>query len=255
MARRQFDQATLIVYGVFGAIFVFSVYSAQGSTFSLGDLWGLDGLLFRWGVYGCFSICAIVVDSIAVSMVAQWFGDSRPVRLGRRQVKLRPHADTFGTYIIPFASVIGLGFPFGWAKAIELNPMVYKRKWQIVVTRMSGIVANLLVSGLLVFIAFSFFYDSAGPKQDLSTVGYEATMMAAAACGLLAILYLVPIYPLAGSAWLEAVMPHAWRDRYYKIRPWLIIGFGVVLLLATRVFTSIASELLNWWFGLFANWS
>jgi Zn-dependent protease len=249
MARREIDRTTMIVYGVLAAIFVFSVYSARGAQFSLGDVWGYDGVAFRWGVYAILSMCAIVIDSVAVATVAQWYGDGRPSRLGRRRLALKPHADVFGTYIMPFVSVIALTFPFGWAKPIELNPIAFKKKRHMVITRLSGIVANLLVAGVVVFALSTVF--PADISGFVSVFAASTLSLFAVACCLLAVLYMMPVHPLPGAAWLEAILPPSWQPRYYRIRPYLIIVFGIILLFATRVFTSFAARFLNWWLNLF----
>jgi Zn-dependent protease len=144
-------------------------------------------------------IIAITIHQFFYALTSVLLGDNLPKKEGR--VTLNPLKQ-----IEPVGFIIMLISMFGWGKPVNINPAYYKdKKYGTLVVSFSGITANLCLAALsalmLKFTALPLLGDVV--LQDI--VFYNI---------VLAILNLIPVYPLDGyRILLVCVKPNF----YFKI--------------------------------------
>src|SRR5437868_14005710 len=92
-------------------------------------------------------ILAITVHEFSHGLVATWFGDTLPRRVGRLTLNPLKHLDPLGTLMI----LIG---PIGWGRPMPINPGEMRNPnigWAL--SSLAGPVSNVLAASLMVLIA------------------------------------------------------------------------------------------------------
>ncbi|MCX8007367.1 MAG: site-2 protease family protein [Coriobacteriia bacterium] len=140
---------------------------------------------------------AIVFHEVAHGYSALALGDTTAKDAGRLSLNPLKHIDPFGTVLLPLLMTATLGFGFGYAKPVPVNPWRFRgdRRVGMALTGVAGPAANLamaLVSALIVR-ALGWLV---GPVADLAwTAAYAFCMVNLA----LMLFNLVPIPPFDGS--------------------------------------------------------
>jgi len=166
-------------------------------------------------------IPSILLHEIAHGAVAYAFGDDTAKRAGRLSLNPVRHVDPLGTLILPaIMALSGLGV-FGWAKPVPVNPsrMRHPRNHSLIVS-LAGPATN---AGLaLVAVAALRWFSAPGVAAEVRfavinggfaalSVGDRLLFLLGFLNVSLAVLNLLPIPPLDGSAIVERLLPaRAW---------------------------------------------
>jgi Zn-dependent protease len=100
---------------------------------------------------------SLSLHEFAHALVAQWAGDDTAVRAGRLTLNPLSHIDPVGTVLVPLLCLMqslsgGVGFFFGWAKPVPVNPNRFKKLvWDVYVSG-AGPLANFLLAVIFILI-------------------------------------------------------------------------------------------------------
>ncbi len=147
---------------------------------------------------------SIIVHEVAHGLIAEREGDSTARVLGRITLNPLKHIDWFGSVILPLVLILtNAGFVVGWAKPVPYNPDNLRNgNTSIAKVSIAGIVVNLgiaLFFGLLIRVSIAAgiiipaFIDIASIVVLVNVV--------------LALFNAIPLAPLDGFRFLQAVLP------------------------------------------------
>ncbi len=154
-------------------------------------------------------LISVVLHEVSHGVVANALGDSTAKDAGRLTLNPIPHADLFGSIILPLLMLLVSkgGFAIGWAKPVPINPARLRdQKWGEAKVSLAGPASNLalaLVFGLLLRFLPLEALPAAIPHFLASIVSVNL---------ILALFNLVPIPPLDGSHLLFSVLPDSMRS-------------------------------------------
>jgi Zn-dependent protease len=137
-------------------------------------------------------------------------GDPTAKMLGRLTIDPRAHADLIGTILIPLMMLLNPGLRlFGWAKPVPVTPENFQNpRRDGALVAMAGPAANVLlcvcVLAILSILDLSGFF---GMSEDNLAILMEFLRTFFWLNFALAILNLVPIYPLDGNWILKYFLP------------------------------------------------
>ncbi len=210
---------TLVILALLGALAYLLVHRQVISTTTL--------LLFA------VMIPSIILHEVAHGAVALVFGDDTARRAGRLTLNPVSHIDPFGTIILPALLAISGAGAFGWAKPVPVQPgrlRSPRNQWLLV--SLAGPAVNLALAGLAA-LAFHLVYRPdllAGPGTSPPLL-LQALYLLGYANVALAVLNLLPIPPLDGSAVLERLLPRSWWPGYLRFRRYaMVLLLGLFLL-------------------------
>ncbi len=191
--------------------------------------------------------------------VALLLGDPTAKDRGRLSLNPLKHIDPFGTILLPILMIATLGFGFGYAKPVPINPNYFKDyRRGMFLTGIAGPTTNLVlaaVSGILFrFMGFTTF--------QTTTAGTWMTLAFYNFCYLNLVLMffnLIPLPPLDGSRVLPLFLSDRAMQTYAKIEQYgFIILFGFLFLAPrflgfdpiTRYFSATVVPLLRAFTGM-----
>ena len=175
-------------------------------------------------------IPSIILHEVAHGAMASRLGDNTARRAGRLTLNPASHVDLVGTLLVPAMSILaGWGF-IGWAKPVPVDPrqLRHPRNASVAVA-LAGPATNLV----LVAVGYAGFRATFDP-QALSVGIVPLCFYYLGLTNLwLAVLNLLPIPPLDGSAVLERLLPARLWPEYLKIRHLFFpVLIGIVLVSA-----------------------
>lgn len=162
-------------------------------------------------------LAGITLHEFSHAYVADQLGDHRVRALGRVSLNPLRHLDPLGTLLL---ATIGMG----WGKPVPVvQASLRSGRTGMAVVAVAGPLTNLLVAiGFSVVLRLLGVIGLAGPTVD------ELLYWAVVVNVLLAILNLLPIPPLDGSALLYAVLPPRWE---YTVRRYQAVWLVVLIVL------------------------
>jgi Zn-dependent protease len=184
----------------------------------------------RLGLAGAGVVVAIVVASLGIHEAAHaWMawkrGDSTAKDLGRMTLNPIAHIDPVMTILLPAISILTMGFLFGGAKPVPVNPRRFRRPhFDNALVALAGPVSNMLLA--IFFFALFHLLVERLQLYDMSQVLPNVLYSAALANVILAAFNLVPIPPLDGSRVVTWLLPSNLRGPYNFLEP-----FGLIILL------------------------
>ena len=193
----------------------------------------------------------LVAPVLLFSMVAHEYahgyaalkqGDQTALMLGRLTWNPLKHIDPVLTVIMPLLTFFTMGFAFGGAKPVPVNPRLYRNfvRGDIIVS-LAGVATNAALAvalvGLVVALglagrALPVIADSAALLQLAFLYGIMINLVLAA-------FNLLPIPPLDGSHVMKYLLPPRWSFRYQQVA-----RFGFLVLM---VLISVGRPVLTAW--------
>lgn len=159
---------------------------------------------------------SVILHEIAHGYVANRLGDPTARYAGRLTLNPLPHIDPVMTILLPIASYLLAGLPFGAAKPVPVNPLNLRdgRK-DMALVALAGPLTNFAIALILV---------------GLYKLTYIDILIAPITLNIwLGILNLVPIPPIDGSKFIASFLPSHIAYQYESIGQYGI--FILILLL------------------------
>lgn len=146
-------------------------------------------------------LISLTIHEYAHGYMAWYYGDSTAKDQGRLTLNPLKHLDLFGTAV--FLLTTKMGVPFGWAKAIPINPsnLANPRKDMLKVA-LAGPAANLFAA-LFFLIFFGILNATLGTNAQLQR--YQLLLILIN--GGLGLFNLLPVFPLDGEKVLLGLLP------------------------------------------------
>ncbi len=193
-------------------------------------------------------LISLTIHEMAHAATADWYGDPTARRLGRVSLNPLVHLDPVGSFLLPLMGILTVGFAFGYAKPVPVNPANLKNHRQdFLVIAAAGPASNIVLaigaSGLLGVVPGGL-EASEGIPGTLATFGFLTLQINL----LLAVFNMLPIPPLDGGNVLAGLLPEALAAQYDRlIRPF---GFLIVLaLLVTDTLYLLIGPPMSWLMG------
>ena len=187
-------------------------------------------------------IISIIVHEVAHGLAAEREGDPTARMLGRITLNPLKHIEWFGSVILPLVLILSnAGFVVGWAKPVPYNPENLKRgNKSVAIVSIAGIVVNLSIA-----IIFSLAIRVAAGSGLTSSGFFEISSIIVLVNIVLALFNAIPIAPLDGFRFLEAVLPFRFAgamkalERYSLpiLIVFLFFGWKFVAPLVFKLFT------------------
>lgn len=166
---------------------------------------------------------SIILHEVSHAMVSNWLGDDTAKRAGRLSLNPLKHIDWFGTVIMPLLFYFSMGFVYGYAKPVPLNPYNYRNyKRDTGLCALAGPLTNILIA-----ILSALLYHLNPGKPIIQHVFMYVVFFNL----LLAFFNLIPVPPLDGSKVLGMFLPDEWYFRWTaQERKGMMILFAVILI-------------------------
>ncbi len=199
-------------------------------------------------------VCVLPLHEFAHGYIAYKLGDDTAKRMGRLTMNPLAHIDPLGAIMI---ILVG----FGYAKAVPVNMMNFKRdkrKKYMAITALAGPVSNLIMALILMFCE-CIFTETALAYNEFSWYIAVFFNYAAYINISLAVFNLIPIPPLDGSRILNAVIPDKYYykimqyERYIILVVFILIFTGILdgpLSFLTSIIYSFLMQIASFPFGL-----
>lgn len=165
---------------------------------------------------------SIILHEISHAVVAKWLGDDTAKRQGRLSLNPFKHIDIFGTVILPLLTYFTLGFIWGYAKPVPINPYNFKNpKQDMGLSAAAGPLSNILIGTVFALL----FHLSTG-SYIVSQICWNVIYLNF----LLAFFNLIPVPPLDGSKVLGMFMTdEAYLKWTYQERKGMMILFIIIV--------------------------
>ena len=149
-------------------------------------------------------IISIIVHEVAHGIAAEREGDPTARMLGRITLNPLKHIDWLGSVLLPLALILSkAGFVVGWAKPVPYNPENLKRgRKSVAIVSIAGIVVNLFIA-----VIFSLFIRGAALLGVTNAAFFDISSIIVLVNIVLAFFNAIPIAPLDGFRFLDAVLP------------------------------------------------
>lgn len=200
-------------------------------------------------------LLSVIAHEYAHGYAALKQGDPTAYLLGRLTWNPIKHIDPFLTILMPIITAATMGFMFGGAKPVPVDPRRYRnyRRGDIIVS-LAGVATNavLLVVCVLLYAAIGGFGQllpaASGMLAWLQRMMYFGAYINALLIGF----NLLPLPPLDGSHVFKHLLPPAWAYQYQRIGAAgllilvLLLSFGSGILWAwMRPFFFVARSMLQ----------
>lgn len=181
---------------------------------------------------------AIVIHEVSHGWAAHLLGDNTAKERGRLSLNPVHHIDPWGTILLPLLMVAILGFGFGYAKPVPINPYRFKDyRRGMFLTGIAGPASNLVLaafSGLLFRVV-----GSAGLIGQ--TLFFFALMNL-----VLMFFNLIPLPPLDGSRVLPLFLSDRALKAYHGVERY---GFLIIIAALWLLPSYLGINPLGWYFG------
>ena len=162
-------------------------------------------------------LIAIPLHEFGHALMASWLGDSTPRSEGRQNLALRSHIDPLGTIMcVVLAFQPGLAVGLGWGKPVKPDPWKLRvgANAGLLIVAIAGPVFSLLI-GLVIAVLVRFLPAALFvPPFALRIPQLLIVFASVNIC--LAILNLVPLYPLDGYQILYTLLPSRQAVQFAK---------------------------------------
>ncbi len=183
-------------------------------------------------------VIAIVFHEVAHGYVAWRLGDDTAHRQGRITLNPLRHIDPFGTIILPLILALSVGFPFGYAKPVPVNPgRLRQPRRDMVLVAAAGPATNVVLA-----IAASLLLHGVNLLPPAAAQWLGQNLLNAILVNLiLAIFNMLPLPPLDGGRVAVGLLPDALAYRLARLE-----RFGFLILIAVIVVLPMAGKQLGY---------
>jgi Zn-dependent protease len=205
--------------------------------------------LSGWIILLLAALPSIIFHEVAHGYVAYHFGDPTAKNAGRLTLNPLKHIDPFGTVILPVLLALA-GLPVvGYAKPVpvDVRRLRHPRNESVYVA-LAGPLTNVALVVVATILCKVLLATNVGANSDLLLFGLDLGIVNM----FLAVLNMLPIPPLDGSAVVERLVPRRHLGGYFRLRaralPFAMIA--LLILIYTGAGNRVMADLQNWWFGL-----
>ena len=175
------------------------------------------------------------IHELAHALTADYFGDDTPRLFGRLTLNPLAHLDLLGSMLVLLTG-------FGWAKPVQINPYLIRRRSAsgVMWVSLAGPFSNFLMA-MLSAVPLRFHWVTNASSSILYQILYGIVTI-----NLLLMLFnLIPIAPLDGEKVADFLMPAAWVRTWESIRPYGPVLLLILLFAAPMVGLNIIGWLIN----------
>jgi Zn-dependent protease len=195
----------------------------------------LTQIAWRFGLL----VPAIVIHEVAHGYAAYLLGDTTAKDRGRLSLNPVRHIDPWGTVLLPLLMVAILGFGFGYAKPVPINPYRFKDyRRGMFLTGIAGPGSNLVLA-LLSGIIFRL-------SGGMGLIAYAAFYFALMNLVLM-FFNLIPLPPLDGSRVLPLFLSDRAMESYHSVERY---GFLIIIVALWLMPSYLGIDPLGWYFGV-----
>ncbi len=178
-------------------------------------------------------IYSIILHEIAHGYAAYRLGDPTAAMQGRLTLNPIKHIDPFSTILVPMMTYYFMGFIFGGAKPVPINPYNFRNRAKgMMISGIAGPAVNLAI--MLVFaLLHRLFLLGHGLVSDalIAIVGLVGWLNM-----VLLVFNMLPIPPLDGSRVVSYFLPPDLRQSYNSLERYgLFIVLAMFLLLRPQL--------------------
>ncbi len=183
-------------------------------------------------------LVAIPLHEWSHALVASWLGDSSPRAEGRQSLRLRAHIDPVGTLlcvILAFQVAVGLG----WGQPVTPDPWkmrVRNKNTGVLIVACAGPIFSLLL-GLIVAVLTHVLTNFLAVNV-LTAFALKLIVVFACVNVTIAILNIIPLYPLDGYQILYTLLPDRQAVQFSRSST-----YGPFILLAIFFFIPFLAQL------------
>ncbi len=167
-------------------------------------------------------IFSIVIHEVSHGVMANILGDHTAKRMGRLTLNPIKHIDPVGSILVPILSYFASNgaLPFGWAKPVPYNPYNLRdQRWGEAKVAAAGPLSNIILAvffGMIIRLASNGNLSLGAPQIEILFTIVVVNLS-------LAVVNLIPIYPLDGSRVFFSFFPfHMRHIQEFMERYWLV---------------------------------
>jgi Zn-dependent protease len=176
---------------------------------------------------------SVIVHEIAHGLVAYRMGDDTAYLSGRLTFDPLKHIDPFMTILLPIITFLSMGFAFGGAKPVPVNPARLRRpRKDMLWIALAGPASNIVLAILLAITVRITHFALPAPGSGSLPYFFKMGLAYMLAINLmLACFNLIPVPPLDGSRVLMGIVDYETAMAIRRIEPYgLFIVIGLVAL-------------------------
>ena len=182
---------------------------------------------------------AIVIHEVSHGWAAYALGDTTAKDKGRLSLNPVRHIDPWGTILLPLLMVAVLGFGFGYAKPVPINPYRFKDyRRGMFLTAIAGPASNLVLAALS-----GVLFQVVGGAGLIGQLLYFFALMNL----VLMFFNLIPLPPLDGSRVLPLFLSDRALESYHSIERY---GFLIIIAALWLLPSYFNVDPLGWYFGV-----
>ena len=164
-------------------------------------------------------LISVIIHEICHAASAYALGDPTGKEDGRLSFNPLRHIDFFNTILLPIITLTAMGFAFGGAKPVRINPFNFRNpSLGMALTALAGPVSNIILAVLGFAMLFGIYSVAPNLVQPQS---YNAFFFGSVIFInlLLAVFNLIPIPPLDGSRILRYFLPSSMKSVMDMVEP------------------------------------
>jgi len=189
-------------------------------------------------------VFSVVIHEVSHGYMAYALGDHTAKRLGRLTLNPIKHLDPIGSILVPILTYFASNgaLPFGWAKPVPYNPYNLRdQKWGEAKVAAAGPGSNLLLA-----LVFSIVMRlGAAGMIPLNTAVATILLQIILVNLSLAVVNLLPLYPLDGSRILFAVLPYHMRHIQEFMMRYMFVFLAFFLLFMGNFISFLVTALFH----------
>jgi len=178
-------------------------------------------------------VYSIILHEIAHAYAAYRMGDPTAAMRGRLTLNPIKHIDPFHTILMPLMTYFSLGFIFGGAKPVPINPYNFRNPRKgMMISSIAGPLTNIAVALLFAGLHRLLLLVEAHVSDLFFFIAFLVGFLNL----ILAIFNMLPVPPLDGSRVVSYFLPRHAREVYDSLERFGVLMVFVLVILMWRVF-------------------